>query len=226
MPEINFEYDEDKGLNVSIETEQLYLNSVTPKQLESYKNLFGGEIDMAKFADGNIWSTEKTTTRFNTWVNRWRANDPFSALAVSKKDVDETMGNVVLGYGDEPGSSELAFAFSTKHCGKGYGKEAVTAIIKDYAPELVEKGYKLEGKEFISITATSRLDNEASVKILKAAGMRSIREEVKFGHNRYCFFISTAELIEVKKAPKKEEIIQNQQSDLSSGSVLNFGHGK
>ena len=78
--------------------------------------------------------------------------------------------------------------------GHGYGKEAVSSVIKEYAPELVKLGYQVNGKDFISVTATARADNEASVKILKSVGMRATREEVRYGYNRHIFFVEMKKL--------------------------------
>ncbi len=196
-PNITFETDDESGsLHVSIATERLYMESVAPDYLNDYSNLFGNTEIMAKFADGKLWAAAKTKTRVDTWITRWHENDPFSSLAVFKNDNDKFIGHVVLGHGDVPGQSELAYVFDKSIWGKGFGKEAVSTVVKEYAPELVQHGYQVDGKPFLSITATSRQDNEASVKILKSTWMSIVKEEVKYEHNRSIFFISTSELCE------------------------------
>ncbi len=194
---ITFKTDEiTGGLNVCIETDRLYLKSATAENLNDYSKLLGDAEVMAKFYDGKPWTIDKTKTHFGTWIQRWANHDPFSSLAVFKKDDNTFIGHVVLGYGDDkPGQSELAYVFDKKMWGKGFGKEAVSAIVNEYAPELVRLKYKLEGKPFTSIIATTRPDNVASFKILKnSLGMESIKEEVKYGNIRHTFFISTSQL--------------------------------
>lgn len=145
---------------------------------------------MWKFGTGEAWSVAKTEARMDLWISRWNTHDPFSSFAVSKNDDDTFLGHVVLGHGDQRGQSELAYVFNKPSWGKRYGSEAVSSIVNEYAPELVQRGYQLEGEDFQSITATVRDDNEASFKILKNAGMQRVREEIKFAHLRHVFFKS------------------------------------
>jgi len=78
--------------------------------------------------------------------------------------------------------------------GKGYGTEAVTAIVKKYALAIIEKGHTLKGKPLEKIVATARIDNLASVKILENLGMHLIGNSNKYGALRYHFFIDANEL--------------------------------
>ena len=100
----------------------------------------------------------------------------------------------MIGHGDAPGQSELAYLFMENHWGKGFGTEAVTAVVKDYAPAAVKEGYTLDGKTLEKITATVRPDNPGSVKILEKLGMHKIREDEKYGAFRHDYSISLSEL--------------------------------
>src|SRR5258708_5574228 len=101
-----------------------------------------------------------------------------------KNDSDDFLGNVVLGHGNTAGESELAYLFM-KNCWKqGFGTEAVTPVVREYAPATVNEGYKLEGKPLCKIVATSRPDNPASCRILERVGMKKTGEEQKFGAQR------------------------------------------
>ncbi|MBA3660592.1 MAG: GNAT family N-acetyltransferase [Gammaproteobacteria bacterium] len=210
MPNLTFKKNKTTGeLHVNLETERLYIESVTTAYLYDYANLLGNPDVMTKFGDGKAWDFDYTKNRVGTWVERWNANDPFSSLSISKNDDDNFIGHVVLGYGDEPGQAEIAYVFDKSTWGHGYGKEAVSAVVNEYAPELIRQDYQVKGKDFTSITATARPDNEASVRILKSVGMKPIREEVKYGHNRQVFFMGTDELRkELPKEPAKMEEIK------------------
>lgn len=195
-PEIYFEINDKNQLTVSIQTERLSLQSVTANDFTYYSQLFSDAENMAKFCYGNPWdAVNELKPYIDTWIKRWHHNDPFSAFTVSKQDTDEFIGHIVLDPDEKPGHAEIGYAFDKKNWGKGYGKESVKAVVHEYAPELVNRHYKVNGKDFTSIIATARPDNEASVKILQAAGMKIVREELKFNHNRYFFFLSTAELM-------------------------------
>ena len=195
--EVNFFVDDHDVLRVTIDTDRLHIRSVEPseKDYNSYGALFGNTAVMEKYATGQTKTPEEIRIRINDlWVKRWREKDPYSGLAVCKNDTDEFVAHVVLGHGDVPGQSELAYLFMKNHWGKGLGSEAVTALVKQYAPATVKEGYTLEGKILETITATTRPDNPASVRILEKVGMHKIGEEVKFGALRHHFSINLSEM--------------------------------
>ncbi len=195
--EINFFLDEHDALNVTIDTERLHIRSVSSSEedIDSYASLFGDQEVMSSFATGQTKTREDIETRIkDTWAMRWQQNDPYSGLAVFKNDTDDFLGHVAIGHGDAPGQSELGYLFMKSHWGKGFGTEAVTAVVKEYAPATIEEGYKIDGKVLETITATARLDNLGSIKILEKLGMHKIREEEKYGALRRLFSIDLAEL--------------------------------
>ena len=186
--EINFFADDQDGLSVMIDTDRLHIRSVeaTEEEYDRYAALFGSKDVMGKFATGQTKTREEMRTRINdVWVKRWREHDPYTGLAVFRNDTDDFLGHVVLGHGDAPGESELAYLFNRPHWGKGYGSEAVTAVVKEYAPATVKEGYLLEGKPLERIVATARPDNPASGRILEKVGMQFVREEEKYGARRH-----------------------------------------
>jgi RimJ/RimL family protein N-acetyltransferase len=192
---VNFYVDENEALSVTIDTENLHMRSAIVEDCDSYVKLFGDPDVMGKFANCETKTKEETETRIkNVWNKRWNQNDPYNGLAVFKKFTDEFIGHVVLGHGDAPGQSELAYLFMKNHWGKGYGTEAAMAVVKDYAHATVEEGYTLEGKTLETITATARPDNPGSVRILEKIGMHKIGEAEKFNALRYHFSINMCEL--------------------------------
>ncbi len=195
--EVNFFFNEHNALTVTIDTDRLHIKSVEASEevCGAYAALFGDQDVMSKFAAGQTKTREEIETRIkDVWVKRWHQNDPYSGLAAFKKDTDEFLGHVVIGHGEEPGQSELAYLFMKDHWGKQFGTEAVTAVVKEYAPATVMEGYTLDGKPLEKITATARPDNPGSVKILEKLGMHKIGEEEKYGALRYHFSINLSEL--------------------------------
>ncbi len=195
--EVNFFLNDHNALTVTIDTNRLHIRSVEPSEEDysSYVALFGDQKVMGKFATGQTKTREDTETRVkDVWVKRWQQNDPYSGLAVFKNDTDEFIGHVVIGHGDVAGQSELAYLFMKNHWGKGFGTEAVTSVVKEYAPATVQEGYTLDGKTLEKITATTRPDNPGSVKILEKLGMHKIGEEEKYGALRHHFSIDLSEL--------------------------------
>lgn len=196
-PDIIFEKNpKTNHLTVTITTERLLLESTQPTHVGYYKKLFMNSENMLKVMDGNPWSENKIVSRHEKWVANWNNDNPFSSLAISKKDSDEFIGHVMLEETDQPGFAELAYALDTKFWGKGYGKEVIPMIVQEYAPELVKRDYKLAGESFKRIEATARPDNPASINLLKAAGLKKFSEKPKWGQLRHFFFINTNELTE------------------------------
>jgi RimJ/RimL family protein N-acetyltransferase len=195
--EVNFFLNDHDELAVTIDTDRLHIRSVeaSEKDYSSYAALFGDEDVMGKYATGQTKTREDMESRVkDVWVKRWHHTDPYAGLAVFKNDTDDFLGHVVLGHGDDAGQSELAYLFTKNHWGKGFGSEAVTAVVKEYAPATVAEGYTLDGKALEKITATARPDNPASVKILAKLGMHKIGEEEKYGAVRHHFSIDLSEL--------------------------------
>lgn len=180
---INFFPNVNEGLSVTIDTNRLHIRSVEATKLEydRYALLFGDTDVMEKFATGQTEAKDDICARINTWAKRWRESDPYSGLAVFKKDTDDFLGHVTLGHSEAPGESELAYLFKKTCWGQRYGSEAVTAVVNEYAPATVQEGYTLEGKVLEKIVATARTDNIASCRILEKVGMHCICVKEKYG---------------------------------------------
>lgn len=181
--EINFILDEEK-LTVTIDTDRLHIRSVesSEKDYNSYASLFGDKDVMEKFATGEPKTKEQIQDRIdNVWVKRWLKNDPYSGLAVFKKDTDEFVGHVALGHADVAEESELAYLFMKCHWNKRYATESVTPVVEEYAPATVEEGYILDGKPLERIVATAQPSNIYSCRMLKQLGMHMVKEEEKHG---------------------------------------------
>lgn len=187
--DITFHVDASDTLSVFIETDRLYLRSVSESEddCDRYAALFGDAVVMEKYGSGTV-DREKIVARIkNVWAKRWKEKDPYSGLAVFEKSTEEFLGHVVLGHGDAAGQSALAYLFRVNHWHKGFGKEAVAAVVQDYAPAMVQEGYLLDGEPLNEIDATARPDNPYSIKILERVGMHKVAEVEQFGAMRYEF---------------------------------------
>ncbi len=210
LSEINFSKDDNNRLSVTIDTLRLHIRTVeaTESEYENYAALFGDEVVMSKFGSGNTRTKENLIGRIQGWVARWQTLDPYAGLSVFDKDTKEFLGHIVLGHSVAPGESELAYIFHQEYWGKGYGKEAVRAIVEEYAPATVQEGYTLDGKPLQKIVATTRTDNIASVSILERLGMHLDKEEEKFGAKRHHYSIELNE-IQKKSSEKTKSLVSN-----------------
>ena len=202
-PTVKFEEDE-QGLHVTITTDRLHICSVTEQDVDNYdRYLFGDSTVMRTYGTGEVKDREYSEKRISGWAKRWRQGNPFSGLAIwlkprkpqhdddkPEEEQDENMeflGHVVLGGGDEPNSSEIAYLIRADRWRKGYATEAVGAAVLYFAREMALAKYKLPGakqQEFERIIATTRTDNPASFMILKELGFQVYKQSNKYGHTR------------------------------------------
>lgn len=186
---VNFFVDKEDHLTVTIDTKpnELHLRSVesSKEHYDFYTALYDDAEVMSQFDDGKPKSEEYVKKRIDTvWAKRWKGKDPFSAFVVYENETKKPIGHVALGH-NAPGVSEIAYVFDKNHWNKGYGTEAAKAVVEDFAPATVAEGYILEGKPLETITATCRLTNQHSEKILKEKlGMQKIGEDEKDGNKR------------------------------------------
>ena len=187
--EITFEWRDlpnKKGLKVTITTERLTLISTSPEDIPSLTRLYQDPIVMHHFRNGQLWTTEYAEKRANTWISRWESNDPRGSFSVFLRgDSQPYMGNAVLGVGDEPGRSEMAYLFFSEFWHQGYAFEAISILVNEYAPLLVAMDYDFgmgfpnaKKTPFLWIDATVGPENTASFRILDKLGFTHRNEDL------------------------------------------------
>lgn len=212
----------EKGMSVTIETKNLFIKSVEKEDAQAYKKLFGDTKVMEKYERGEEKSSEWVEKRLQIWTDRWKNKDPFSALAVFKKDTNEFIGHIIIGHGFRPGESELGFAFVAEEWNKGYGTEAVSAILQHYALELVKNNSVVGGKVFNTVHATIRTDCEAGNKILEKF-MEIIGKQQKYGAERTEYSLTLRKVTDkTKDDTTAMENSQQSKCDLSFNSFYSL----
>jgi RimJ/RimL family protein N-acetyltransferase len=189
-----------ENLLVTIQTERLILRSVIAQDTPDLMELFADSTVMRKFATGEPRSHSVTAQRIkDVWLPRWKKNDPRSPLAVFlRDDLIHPIGLVVLAPGEGPGRSELSYLFFTQVWGQKYAKEAVTSIVREYVPALIDRKYDFGGSALTQIDATASPDNIASCKILTGLGFVKAKEdELKYGMMKKHFMLPVRVLGEV-----------------------------
>ena len=191
---------EDSGLDVYMYTERLRLEAIKPGHTDDCVELFGSEKVMEKFAERKPRSKESVVSRINdSWLKRWKQNDPFSAFSIFRIDDDNYIGNIIVGYGDKPGQSEMARLLKHRFWKNGYGTESAGAMIYGFAPEVIQRGYLLEGKPLSQITATSTIDNIGSWKSLEKVGMHKVDSIKKYDIEKLVYAIDMSTLSSFQK---------------------------
>ncbi len=182
-----------RGEQVIVTIETLRTKMVPVEATEAhyadYFSLFNDPVVVERYLEGKPLSMESLQKRIDTvWAKRWtEEKDPFSAFKVLDKKTGAFIGHGVLGHGDRPGQAEGAGLLKRAHWGYGYGTELANVFLKVYVPALIQEGYTVEGKPLDQITATVRLDNPASKRIMEKLGLKMVEETELYGATRYRF---------------------------------------
>lgn len=164
--------NEAGNLSVRISTSRIVISSVSHADSKDlYECIYGQAEVMKKFQNGDPWTPERFSKRLEIWVQRWQTADPFSAFTIRDRE-GAFIGVAVMGHGSLPGRSELAFAVRQEAWGRGFGKEAMDALVGKFAAILRSERSFVEGIPFEIIEATVREDNIPSINILSSLGMQ------------------------------------------------------
>lgn len=182
-------------LEAHVTTERLYLRSVGAHgdELKDYQKLFGLPQAMQRYAVGTVYTGEEITERYSSYLERWRSHDPFSSLTARLHDNDDFVGQVTLGRSDRPGQAELAAASLPRFWRSGLATEGARAVVCNYVPDLISAGYRLDGHQLTTISATARPDNPGAFRTLERFGFKLFGVEEKHGavRNHYQLQLST-----------------------------------
>jgi RimJ/RimL family protein N-acetyltransferase len=170
-------------ISCRIETDRLILESLDEnRHCEAYVRIFGNQANFDKYGTGEAWAVEKTIDRVNSWHKRWMKGNPFSALAIIRKEDRRIIGHWVTGGGSSPGISEVAYIIDKPYQNNKYGTEAARAVMDRLVPQLLR--YNVEGAPFKGIEVTVRPDNHASWKILERIGFTHVTNISKYEAER------------------------------------------
>ncbi len=217
--QVQITFDQDKRFNpLAILTTDLEIRPVTRYDIKHYCDLFADHNVMAKYATGReITEKEQDRARRETliarihgWESRWENDDPFNGLAIFERKTGQFVGHVVAGRSDMRGVSEVAYLLHREFWGKGYGTQAVSAVVNHFIPRVVMRGCLLDGCQLKALVATTRTDHIPSQRILKTVGMWADISKInkKFGAQRYIFEVSAKSLINNynrDRTPKHEQ---------------------
>jgi RimJ/RimL family protein N-acetyltransferase len=184
--------EEDGSVFLVIETPHLIIRSVQEKDISFYQSMWANRQVMENFAEGQprLYSgtPEEKAEKFSRnvepdyakwrvggWCQRLAEGNPWSGMTVLLKDprgsVSQKIGHVVIGGG------ELAYFLLPQYWNKGYGSEAVTALVRVAVPELVLR-HGINALPIIN--ATVRKDHIASQRVLENAGLCINKKEIDF----------------------------------------------
>ena len=137
---------------------------------------------MRGYGDGTPLSMEKIEANLIDWDLKWQSGDPFSAFSMVTKSSGESwlgrkfVGTVALVKAKAFDGAELSYLLDRRYRKHGYGREAIGAVIYEYARDLLLRGYTIGSKPFTGISITPRADDKSSIRLLTSLGERCSNE--------------------------------------------------
>lgn len=182
----------EQSIHIEIETDNLYISSARESDLQDCVGLYGNRQVMSKILSGATLSETDVRKRIDRAVNRAGTGDPFHMMVVRNKQ-NEFLGTIVAGHGDEPGVSELAGLGNVEFQNRGYGKEALTALLHGLLPVVKDRPF-LDGAPLRCVVATAREDNGPSNRVMQNAGMDFVTLKPSSGALRNFYSIDANDL--------------------------------
>lgn len=141
-------------------TERLLLKQFEQSYLADYKVIMGQDLVGKQLPKGRGFSAEETEQLFNNIIKFWQKNG-FGIWAVVEKKSGRLIGHCGLNHVNELNQVEILYALSQDYWGKGYATEGAYASLK-FGFDLL----KLD-----KIIGLTKLENEASIKVLEKLGL-------------------------------------------------------
>ena len=148
---------------MNIETERLLLRYFVKNDAKEAHELFSDEEAMRM--DGMyppFTRLEETEARIDSWVNSKKH------FAIVLKQTGELLGYIAINPDSEEGredTRELGFALISKYRGKGYMREAISAVLKELAK-----------RNIVYVWACCFKENVSSEKLIRSIGFEFQQE--------------------------------------------------
>ncbi len=158
---------------MQLSTERLLFREFTQKDSNSI-HLYTCDEDVTRFMDWGPYTAYETEDFVKKCIAYQHDNPRLTFIfAVCRIPSEEPIGHIGIQIEDQKDlRANIGYVFARTHWGKGYGSEAVHAILKFGFQEL----------KMHRISATVVPENKASIKILTKLGMI---QEGKFRQNKF-----------------------------------------
>lgn len=172
-------------------TENLVLRKIVKTDFRSFCRIHQSSTIM-KYFDGGAKTLEQARTRFNEIMDH-QDKYGFSYYSVFLNSTKQYIGQAGLYYNYDM-TVNLCYAFLEDFQGKGYGTEAVIAVLKQGFEDLF----------FSEITTMSSFENQASMHLLEKLGGKVTKERTLLsGMKVLCYSIKKEDFYEAISKLKK-----------------------
>ena len=188
--EVKFNPSAD-GLDIQVETQNLFIRSYRDSDLDSCIDLYGDPI-ITKYFDHGAPRSEVEVQDLVALrgASLFKNNIPLGLFSVFLKETGEFVGQVDLLPTDDPSTVEIGCILFQQFQSSGIGTEATRAMIFQYTRVLFEKGYRnLIGLPIDKIMGTVHPNNRASLCLVRKIGMVFQKNKERFGKPRMWFLL-------------------------------------
>ena len=126
-----------RGLRVHFSTERLSIRSFETKDYLEYRQLLSDREVCRYYALRGFYTPKEISEMARKILDAWSKGSP-SAFAVLLEN--RLIGVVEVKESSEPGIGWISYAFSRSHWRRGFGFEAVDAVVRDVLPAMVNQG--------------------------------------------------------------------------------------
>ncbi|UTW46632.1 GNAT family N-acetyltransferase [bacterium SCSIO 12696] len=145
----------------SLETDRLIIRPMVESDFDGYLTYAQDAEVMAYIRE--VGAVEEIREHFNGYMNTWAGEEnTWMGAAVTLKEDNTPIGDIGFRYRDKASEIiEIGYKFSRHHHGRGYGYEAMAALV-----ELIKQDWPVH-----KLVAYADPENTASVRLMEKLGL-------------------------------------------------------
>ncbi len=192
---------------ILVNTPRLSIRSLRPDEIQKHACLSADPENVKLYRSGLPISQEDAFQELYDALNQWEnGRNPLCQYSIYEKQ----SGLFIGGIGFTPlkeGKTEIFYLIDHKFWRKGFGREAVSAMVQFFIPEVIKRGY-LNPNLLSQIYATAHPENIGSNKILTHIGFKTDGQIIhRFNNLRIAYTCEISDLCAQLQEKKCQEIL-------------------
>ncbi|MEZ4804076.1 MAG: GNAT family N-acetyltransferase [Bacteroidia bacterium] len=164
-------------MKIIIETERLFLREMTEVDAEN-AYLLNSEFDVIKYTGDEAFSSVEEARTFLRSYPDYKLHG-YGRWAVIRKEDSRFLGWCGIKYSPHINEHDIGFRFMKAYWNKGYASEAALACLN----------YGIKSLNLKTIVGNVRVENKASIQVLKKIGLSYVGEFIEQNTLHYKFKI-------------------------------------
>ncbi len=182
----SIEIQKKDSLVIILKTKRLIIRSVLNTDENEFLKLLSDPSLMKRYSAGIPYTPEEIISRINLWTGRAKNFNPFNVYTILEKQTNSFIGFISISP-HNPGETQTSYIIHQNFQGKGYGREAISAVAYVLVPKLMDCNYQVLHRKLKKMTATTRIDNNISIKMLEGANFKKEKQVIRDDHQIYSY---------------------------------------